>query len=140
MEPMTFFHHVALSVKDIEESIKWYEDVFDLKVLSRMTIPHNDTKIAFIGNSSFIIEMLQFPNANPLPPERSHPDTDNATLGCKHFCVSVENNYEFVQNLKARGIKVAFEPEGMPRYGAFILDPTGNIIEVFDKDFDISQT
>ena len=139
MEPVTIFHHVALSVKNIEESISWYDDVFDLKVLSRMTIPHNGTEIAFIGNSNFIIELLERGDAKPLPPERSHPDTDNATLGCKHFCVSVDNNYEFVQKLKARGVIVAFEPEGMPSYGAFILDPTGNIIEVFDKSFNVSN-
>lgn len=138
MEPKTTFHHVALSVKDMDESIKWYDDVFDLKVISRMTIPHNGVHLAFIGNSDFIIELLEIPDAKPLPPGRSHPDTDNATLGCKHFCVAVENNVEFVKKLKARGIKIAFEPAGMPRYCAFILDPTGNIIEVFDKDFDVS--
>jgi len=138
MEPTTIFHHIALSVKDLEESVKWYDDVFDLKVLSRMTIPHNGARLAFIGNGNFIIELIQMPDSKPLPPERGHPDTDNATQGWKHLCVSVDNNYEFVQRLKARGIKVAFEPKGMPRYGAFILDPDGNIIEIFDKDFDVS--
>lgn len=135
MEPKTVFHHVALSVADIEESIKWYDEVFDLKVQSRLTIPHNGTKIAFVGNSDFCIEMFEYPGANPLPPGRSHPDTDNATLGCKHFCVSVENNVEFVRDLKDRGVKIVFEPQGMPSYCAFILDPTGNVIEIFDKSY-----
>lgn len=138
-EPMTKFHHIALSVSNMEESVQWYKKYFDLDVVSRMTIPHNGVAIAFIGNEDFIIELLEVPGANPLPPERSHPDTDNQTLGCKHFCVAVENNVEFVNKLRADGVTIAFEPAGMPRYCAFVLDPTGNIIEVFDKDFDISS-
>lgn len=139
MQPMTIFHHIALSVKSIEESIEWYDDVFGLRVLSRMTLPHNGTKIAFIGNDDFIIELFECPGARPLPPERSHPDTDNMTLGCKHFCVSVDNNFEFVQRMKARGVNVVFEPEGMPSYAAFILDPTGNVVEIFDKSYDVAK-
>ena len=133
MEPMTIFNHVALSVKDVDESIAWYNEIFGLKTLSRSTIPHNGAVMAFVGNSNFSIELFQWPDAKPLPPERSHPDTDNATMGCKHFCVAVDDAAAFVKDLKSRGVKVVFEPEGMPSYCAFILDPTGNIIEIFSK-------
>ena len=138
MESKATFHHIGLSVKDMEESIKWYDDIFELKLLSRMTLPHNGVRLAFLGNGDFFIELFEVPDAKPLPPERSHPDTDNMTHGCKHFCVCVDNNREFVKNLKARGVKVVFEPEGAPSYCAFILDPTGNVIEVFDKTNDVS--
>ena len=138
MQPMTTIHHVALSVKDLEESIKWYDDVFGLKLISRMTLHHNGMQLAFIGNGNFNIELFEHPDAKPLPPDRSHPDSDNMTHGCKHLCVCVENNVEFVKALKARGVKIAFEPKGAPDYCAFILDPTGNLIEVFDKTNDVS--
>ena len=103
-----------------------------------MTIPHNGYKLAFIGNGEFILELFDVPNANPLPEGRSHPDTDNATLGVKHMCFSVDNNREFIQDLKERGVKVVFEPPNMPSYAAFVIDPTGNIIEIFDTSFDIA--
>ena len=51
MEPKTIFHHVALSVKTLEESIKWYDDVFGLKVITRMTMPHNGTVILSLNFS-----------------------------------------------------------------------------------------
>lgn len=137
-EPMTTFHHVALSVTDLEQSIAWYKNIFDLDVLSRQTIPHNGWHLAFVGNSDFIIELLEIPGANPLPEGRSHPDTDNVTLGCKHFCVAVDNNVEFIKRMKEIGVPVVFEPPGMPSYCGFINDPTGNVIEVFDKSFDVS--
>jgi len=133
MEPKTIFMHVALSVRDIEESIAWYNDIFGLKTFMNSSIPHNGALMAFVGNENFRIELFQWPDFKPLPEGRSHPDTDNATLGCKHFCVAVDNAAEFVKGLRARGVNVVFEPAGMPSYCAFILDPTGNIIEVFDK-------
>ncbi len=138
MKTTVKLNHLAISVRDLEESISWYEDIFGLKVIAKMTIPHNGVNLAFVGNESFVIEMLCVPGANPLPDGRSHPDTDNATLGVKHLCVAVENNREFVEALRAKGVKIVFEPDGMPSYAAFINDPTGNIIEVFDTGFDIS--
>ena len=140
MEPKVTFHHVALSVRDMEESIAWYGEWFDFKVLSRMVIPHNGTRVTFIGNGDFIIELIVVEGAKPLPKERRHPDTDNATLGVKHICVAVDDNRAFVQKMKDAGVEIALEgdePE-MPRYGAHVLDPTGNIIEIFQKDFDVS--
>lgn len=138
MKPMVKMHHIALSVPNLEESVQWYKDVLGLEVLSRQTIPHNGVNIAFIGNEDFIIEILGIPDGYLLPKDRSHPDTDNSTHGVKHICIAVDNNVEFVKQLKAKGVKVVFEPENMPRYAAFINDNTGNIIEIFDTDFDIS--
>jgi catechol 2,3-dioxygenase-like lactoylglutathione lyase family enzyme len=135
----TKYNHTALSVRDLEESIEWYGEFFGLKELSRMTIPHNGFKLAFIGNENFTLELFCVPGANPLPEGRSHPDTDNCTLGVKHMCFAVDNNREFIQNLKERGVKIAFEPPNMPSYAAFINDPTGNIIEIFDTSFDVAS-
>ena len=134
------FHHVALSVRDLEESIDWSGKFFGMKVLSRMTIPYSGASIAFIGNGEFIIELIYVEEHKPIPPERSHPDTDNEVLGVKHFCVAVDDNRAFIQMLKDNGVKIALEMQSppMPRYGAHVLDPTGNLIEIFQKDFDVA--
>lgn len=140
MEPKAVFHHVALSVADLDESIEWYNRYFDLKVLSSMTIPHVGTKIVFVGNGQFILELLKVKDPKPLPVERRHPDTDNATLGVKHICIAVDDNRALVDRMKVDGVEIAMEsePPEMPRYGAHVLDPTGNIVEIFQKDFDVS--
>ena len=135
MGPKVRLHHFAMSVGNLQESIAWYQEMFDLKVISTMTIEHTGAHIAFVGNENFLIEMLEIPNAKPLPAERNHPDTDNSTLGMKHYCIIVDNNIEFIENLKAKGVQIVFEfqPGGEESYAAFINDPTGNVIEVFDS-------
>lgn len=131
-------NHIALSVPNLEESVKWYKEMLGFKEVSRMTIPHNGVNLAFLKCGNFSIEILEVPGANPLPAGRSHPDEDNNTHGVKHICISVDNNREFVKDLKKKGVKVVFEPEGMPSYAAFINDNSGNIIEIFDSSFDIA--
>ncbi len=127
-------HHVAMSVNDLEESVAWYEEMFGMKVVHTMTIEHTGSKIAFVANEDFVIEMLQVPGSAPNPKERNHPDTDNAVQGFKHYCITVENNKEFIKGLVEKGVKIVFEfqPGGEESYCAFINDPTGNVIEIFD--------
>lgn len=130
-------NHVAISVPNLEESVQWYKEMLGFKEVSRMTIPHNGVKIAFM-DGGFGIELLEVPEGIPMSPDRSHPDTDNNTYGVKHICIAVDNNREYINNLRKKGVKVVFEPEGMPSYAAFINDNAGNIIEIFDSSFDNS--
>ena len=127
-------HHMAMSVRNLKESTAWYEEMFGMKVVKTMTIEHTGSKIAFVANGDFVIEMLQVPDSAPTPKERSHPDTDNATQGFKHYCITVKDNKQFIKGLVDKGVKIVFEfqPEGDESYCAFVNDPTGNVIEIFD--------
>lgn len=135
MKAKVRLHHFAMSVKDLQKSVSWYEEMFDLKVINTISFEHTGAHMAFVGNEDFVIEMIQVPDAKPLPEGRSHPDTDNAVLGMKHYCISVEDNKTFIEGLKRKGVKVVFEvqPFDEESYAAFINDPTGNVIEVFDR-------
>jgi catechol 2,3-dioxygenase-like lactoylglutathione lyase family enzyme len=135
----TQFHHVAISVRNLEESIAWYEDIFGLTVQATLKIPHNTTRVAFVGTKEFCIEILEVPGSAPLPEGRSHPDEDNLTLGVKHLCLIVDDPVEFTERARSKGVKVAFEVQDMPGgYVSFINDPTGNIIEIFKRGYDVS--
>lgn len=130
--------HVAISVESIEDSLAWYRDVFGFERLTEKVLAHSNTKVTYIGNGDFIMELIQSPNPKPLPPERSHPDSDNAVLGMKHFCVLVDDSEGFVAKLKEKGVPVVLEPKTSATYVAFINDPTGNVIEVYDSTHDVS--
>lgn len=137
MECKVRLHHFAISVEDLERSVAWYHDNFGLEVLHRMVIEHNQTRVAFVGNDQWAIEILEVPAHKPIPEYRLHPDTDNAVCGIKHFCIITDDNRAFIDRLKSRGVNVCFEyqPEGTgpESYCAFINDPDGNVIEVFDS-------
>lgn len=136
MEPKVRLHHIAISVEDLERSVSWYKEMMGLSEIRRMTIEHNGTKIAFMGNEQFVIEILEVPGHKPIPKDRSHPDEDNATCGVKHFCIIADGNIEYIEWLKSKGAKIVFEfqPGGIESYAAFINDPDGNVIEVFDTN------
>lgn len=136
MQPKVRIHHTALSVDDLERSVAWYKEMLGLEELHRMEIEHNGTKICFVGNEQFALELLEVPGHNPIPADRSHPDTDNATCGVKHICIMVDNNIDYINWLKENGVKIAFEfqpDEDIVGYAAFINDIDGNVIEVFDS-------
>lgn len=42
------FSYVSITVKDMEESIRFYRDVMGLKLASRREIPENNAEIAFL--------------------------------------------------------------------------------------------
>lgn len=130
MEPK--LHHVAISVPNLEESVAWYTEMLGLREIMRAGIPGTETRIAFVGNDDFQVEIFQVAGAKPLPKGRSMPNEDNATHGVKHLCLMVENARDYVAGLEARGVKKVFEPEGMPSYAAFVVDNAGNLIEFFD--------
>lgn len=130
--------HVAISVENIEDTLDWYHDVFGFNRLTEKVLAHSNTKVAYIGNGDFIIELIQSPSPQAIPPERRHPDTDNAVLGVKHFCVLVDDSENFVARLKEKGVPVVLEPKTSDTYVAFINDPTGNVIEIYDSTHDVS--
>ena len=71
------------------------------------------------------------PGAAPLPEGRSHPNTDFRTHGVKHFALEVSDAPGCVKELQAKGVRVVHLAEFEGTYGAFILDNSGNLIEIW---------
>jgi catechol 2,3-dioxygenase-like lactoylglutathione lyase family enzyme len=126
-------HHVAISVQNMEETIIWYKEKLGFWLLSQTEIPGQNVKAAHMQGPGFLLEIFEAEGAAPLPEGRSHPNTDFRTCGVKHFSISVKGARSFVAELEKEGVTVAFVAEVDGTYGAFILDNTGNLIEIFDN-------
>jgi methylmalonyl-CoA/ethylmalonyl-CoA epimerase len=124
-------HHCAVSVPDVEESIAWYGEMLGFEVVWRTTIPGLDVTLVQMKGAGFFLELFEVPGAAPLPEGRSHPNSDFRTHGVKHFALEVPDARTFVEELRAKGVSVVHIAEFEGTYGAFILDNSGNLIEIW---------
>ena len=128
------WNHVALSVPNIAESIAWYEKMLGFKGTVRgQPNPNARQIVADLRRGNVTIELFQVADAAPLPESRKNPSEDFRTHGVKHFGFEVKNLPAVLAELKAKGVKMAFEMRDAPteRF-AFISDNAGNAIELIE--------
>ena len=128
------WNHVALSVPNIAESIAWYEKMLGFKGTVRgQPNPNARQVVADLRRGNITIELFQVADAAPLPESRKNPSEDFRTHGVKHFGFEVKNLPAVLAELKAKGVKMAFEMRDTPTEAfAFISDNAGNAIELIE--------
>ena len=127
------WNHVALSVPNIAESIAWYEKMLGFKGTVRPGQPGARQQVADLRRGNITIELFQVTDAAPLPESRKNPSEDFRTHGVKHFGFEVRNLPAVLAELKAKGVKMAFEMRVTPTESfAFISDNAGNAIELIE--------
>jgi metallo-beta-lactamase class B len=127
------WNHVALSVPNIAESIAWYEKMLGFKGVVRGGGPNARQQVADLRRGNITIELFQLADAAPLPESRKNPSEDFRTHGVKHFGFEVKNLPGVLAELKAKGVKTAFELRDTPTTAfAFISDNAGNAIELIE--------
>jgi methylmalonyl-CoA/ethylmalonyl-CoA epimerase len=129
------WNHVALSVPNIAESIAWYEKMLGFKGTVRGGAPNPNARqqVADLRRGNITIELFQLADAAPLPESRKNPSEDFRTHGVKHFGFEVKNLPAVLAELKAKGVKMAFEMRDTPTEAfAFISDNAGNAIELIE--------
>src|SRR6187431_1163884 len=127
------WNHVALSVPNIADSIAWYEKMFGFKGTVRPGQPGARQQVADLRRGNITIELFQLTDAAPLPESRKNPSEDFRTHGVKHFGFEVKNLPAVLAELKAKGVKMAFEMRVTPTEDfAFISDNAGNAIGLIE--------
>ena len=122
--------HTMLRVDNLDQSIAFYQDVLDMKLLRRQDYPEGRFTLAFIGYGD---------EAHHTVIELTHNwDTDHYDLGTGygHIAIEVENAAAACDAVRARGGKVTREA-GPMKHGstviAFVEDPDGYKIEFIEK-------
>lgn len=125
-----WFHHVGVSVADMDGSIAWWRDMLGFQPLRRYHLASIPAEIAILANGALHVELLCRPDAKPADAQRRIPDDDLKTLGNKHVAFSVGNVRAVIDRLCAKGVDLVWIkdfPDG--RAAAFIRDNEGNLIE-----------
>ena len=128
------FHHVGISVANLEESIAWYKEMLGFEEVTRMSEDAaNKMEIGHIRRGNCYIELFQVEGAKPLPEYRRDPSADLKVHGVKHFGLKVDNVFAAVKELKAKGVEIAMGPIDTPGVCfVFIRDNSGNALELIE--------
>jgi catechol 2,3-dioxygenase-like lactoylglutathione lyase family enzyme len=148
MPPIGDMHHVGITVRDLEESLQWYERMFDVQrefiaegsgpELSRgLGVPDAKLRFAFLRFGSCVLELLSYDNDRETEYRRS-----NADVGSTHVCIDVSDLDATYRNLQSKGVEFFAPPlyidEG-PLKGctwAYFKDPNGVTLELFQRGTD----
>jgi len=129
------FHHIGISVANLDESIAWYRDMLGFEEVIRMDqgVTEDKMSIGHIRRGNCYIELFQVEGSKPLPEYRRDPNADFGVQGLKHFALQVSDVQAAVKELKAKGVEIAFGPVDTPGICfVFIRDNSGNAFELIE--------
>ncbi|MFC1905738.1 methylmalonyl-CoA epimerase [Chloroflexota bacterium] len=96
-------HHVAIAVKNIEEALKLYEEIFGIKACKITNVPEQGVKAALIpiGNGGEI-EFLE-----PIDPNSGVAKfIENKGEGIHHICLEVDNIDQELNTIAGKGYQL----------------------------------
>ena len=132
MAKVTKINHIAVVVKSIEESKKFWEENLGIKLDHIEVVPSQKSKVAFFPVGDSEVELVE-----PTDPESGLAKyLEKRGEGMHHLCLQVDNIDEKLAELKAQGVRlINEEAEVLPgRKMAFIHPKAGNgvMIELYE--------
>ena len=138
-------HHVGITVRDLEESLAWYERVFGLQpefiaegsgpeLSTAVGVPEANLRFAFLRFGTCVVELLCYDNER-----EDHYDRSNADVGSAHVCIDVPHLQTAYEDLLGKGVEFLAPPLNIddgPLAGcAFVYfkDPNGVTLELFQS-------
>ena len=127
MAPLRGFHHVALTVSDLDASIAWYESVLGLT--TRFREPGDERRAAVLQfeDGRFAVGLVEFADSRDLP-------FDPHRQGLDHLAFSVdrlEDLHDWADRLGAAGVSHSGVVEIPPGAILNLKDPDGLALALF---------
>ena len=115
-----------MRVSNLDETIRFYTDVFQLEVLERKTSPRG-SQLAFlkVPNSDELIELTSFPASGPVKVQED----------LVHLAFQVESLDDTMASLNAKGVRITDGPTQTSSGSRFIFidAPDGYEIELIER-------
>jgi lactoylglutathione lyase len=120
--------HTSITVRSMDESLRFYTEILGLEFERRRTIPENKAEIAFVKDplSGGRIELTHWDGK----------DSFEAGEQLDHLAFEVPDLDRFLLRVRTKGVRVAKEPYALAGGSsrlAFILDPNDVWIELIER-------
>lgn len=128
------FHHVALSVSDIERSAAFYSH-FGFEQVRVWEADDSSLRIVHLKNGAALLELFGYRDYEALPEAAKNLDSDLRVVGTKHFGLHVQDIHAVYDRLRNEGIPIESELR-MGRTGIeyfFMKDPDGILFELVEE-------
>lgn len=103
--------HIGIAVKDLDETLKFYEDVLGIKAQGNEVIEEQKVRVAFLPIGDTEIELLESTEENgPIS-----KFIEKKGEGIQHIAYKVDDIDKAIEEMKSKGIRMIDEK---PRYGA----------------------
>ena len=107
---VTKIDHIGIAVKNLEETLKFYEDVLGMKSVGTEVVEEQKVKVAFLPGDTEVELLESTEEDGPIA-----KFIEKKGEGIQHIAYRVDNIEKAIEELKAKGIKMIDEK---PRYGA----------------------
>lgn len=103
--------HIGVAVKNLEETLKFYQDVLGLDLHGTEIVEEQKVKVAFLPVGDTEVELLE-------STEEDGPIAryiEKKGEGMQHIAFKVDNIEKAIEEMKSKGVRMIDET---PRYGA----------------------
>ncbi|MFK7780695.1 MAG: VOC family protein [Candidatus Gracilibacteria bacterium] len=123
-------HHIAITVNNLDESRKFYEDIFGFELSKVFEKKESGGKANYLKLGDVFLELWQFPDMK----ENQDEFRSLKIRGIRHIAFEVDNLEKTIFLMKEKGLTPS-----EPKFGAskhwysFITDPNGVALELYQK-------
>ena len=125
----------ALSVSNLDASVRWYTDKLGLKVVMHPP-KQNSSAVAVLEGGGLIVELIQDDNAVSVAQALGASKPSHLVHGISKVGMIVDDFDGTLATLRARGVEVFLGPfpaRNGQRANVIVKDNAGNLIQLFGK-------
>ena len=124
-------HHIAISVTNLERSVKFYKDTLGFVELQRFTKPGWNGETAILELKGMRLEVFGFKDYQ----NKQNVLMNLKVIGLKHIGIHVDNVKQKYEELKGYGIDIDAPIKGTTcAWFCFFRDPDGIPIELYEPN------
>lgn len=105
--------HIGIAVSNLDETIKFYEEVVGVKCHGTEVVEEQKVRVAFFPVGDTELEFLESTSEDG--PIAKFLEKNGGKSGIQHIALKVDNIEVAIEEMKAKGCKMIDET---PRYGA----------------------